>query len=70
VSLWPSVKARRLYAALLRIGWKLKRTVGSHKTLARAGWPDYLFAFHDSDEVGPRILSKVAKDTGLTPRDL
>ena len=67
---WPAVKARRLLAALLRLGWAVKRESGSHRTLAREGWPDYVFAFHDADEVGPRMLARVAKHTGLTPEDL
>ncbi len=46
MSQWPSVKARRLLAALLRLGWQVKRQSGSHKTLARNGWPDFVFAFH------------------------
>ncbi|MGH9783358.1 MAG: type II toxin-antitoxin system HicA family toxin, partial [Terriglobia bacterium] len=41
-----------------------------HKVLARGGWPNYEFAFHDSREIGPRMLSRVAKHTGLTPTDL
>jgi predicted RNA binding protein YcfA (HicA-like mRNA interferase family) len=49
----------------------VKRQDGtSHRTLARDGWPDYVFAFHDSDEIGPRMLAKIAKHTGLTPEDL
>ena len=30
MSHWPAAKARRVYAALLRIGWELKRESGSH----------------------------------------
>jgi predicted RNA binding protein YcfA (HicA-like mRNA interferase family) len=30
---------------------------------------DYVFAFHDSDEVGPRMLARIAKQTGLKPED-
>lgn len=67
---WPSVKARRLLAALLRAGWEIKRQTGSHKTLVRAGSPDFVFAFHDSDEIGPRMLARIAKHTGLQPEDL
>jgi hypothetical protein len=29
-----------------------------------------VFAFHESEEVGPRMLARVAKRTGLTPEDL
>jgi predicted RNA binding protein YcfA (HicA-like mRNA interferase family) len=70
MSQWPATKARRVLAALLRIGWSIKRQSGSHRVLERAGWPDYVFAFHDDDEIGPRMLSRIAKHTGLTPRDL
>jgi predicted RNA binding protein YcfA (HicA-like mRNA interferase family) len=70
MSQWPSVKAKRLLAALLRIGWSIKRQSGSHKTLSRPGSPDLVFAFHDSDEVGPRMLARIVKHAGLRPEDL
>jgi len=70
MSLWRSSKARRVLAALLRIGWSIKRTSGSHRILQRAGWPDYVFAFHDNDEIGPAMMSRIAKHTGLSPDDL
>ena len=56
--------------ALLRIGWTIKRQTGSHRVLSRSQWPDYVFSFHDGDEVGSRMLARVAKHTGLTPDDL
>ena len=67
---WPSTKARRVYAALRKIGWELKRQSGSHRTLQRNGWPDFVFAFHDGEEIGPKMLARIAKHTGLTPSDL
>ena len=71
MSQWPSSKARTLLAALLRIGWSVKRdTTGSHRILSRPEWPDYVFAFHDGDEIGPRMLARIAKKTGLSPGDL
>jgi predicted RNA binding protein YcfA (HicA-like mRNA interferase family) len=58
-------------AGLLRIGWTIKRqSGGSHRVLERAGWPDYVFAFHDEHEIGPRMLARISKRTGLTPTDL
>jgi predicted RNA binding protein YcfA (HicA-like mRNA interferase family) len=58
-------------AALLLIGWRIKReTGGSHRILAREGWPDVVFAFHDGEEIGPRMMAKVARRTGLQPNDL
>ena len=70
MSHWPSVKARTLLRALLAIGWREKRQVGSHRTLARDGFPDFVFAFHESEEIGPRMLARVAKRTGLRVNDL
>jgi predicted RNA binding protein YcfA (HicA-like mRNA interferase family) len=67
---WSATRARLVLAALLRIGWQVKRQSGSHKVLARPGWPDVVFAFHDGDEIGPRMLARMAKHTGLRPEDL
>ena len=70
MSEWPSARAKRVLAALLRIGWVVKRQTGSHKVLARTSWPDVVFAFHDQDEIGPRMLARLSKHTGLRPDDL
>jgi predicted RNA binding protein YcfA (HicA-like mRNA interferase family) len=70
VSDWGSAKARRVFATLLRIGWSVKRTSGSHKTLQREGWPNFVWAFHDGDEIGPRMLARIGRQTGLRPEDL
>ena len=48
----------------------MKREASSHKVLAREGWPDTVFAFHDGEEIGPRMLARIAKRTGLRPEDL
>lgn len=70
MSHWPSTKAKRVLAALERNGWVIKRSSVSHKTLAKEGFPDYVFAFHDSDDIGPKMLARIAKRTGLKPKDL
>ena len=70
MSSWPPAKARRVFAALKRIGWRHDRTVGSHKIMKKDGWADYPFSFHDSEELGPAILAKISKKTGLQPPDL
>ena len=70
MSSWSSVRASRALRALERIGWATKRKRGSHRVLERAGWPDYVFAFHDGEEIGPKMLARIAKHTGLTPEDL
>lgn len=59
-----------MLSALERIGWRVKRQSGSHRTLQREGWPDFIFAFHDREEIGPRMLARIAKNSGLKPEDL
>lgn len=67
---WPASKARLVLAALLRIGWRVKRQSGSHRILERDGRTDVVFAFHDQEEIGPRMLSRLSRHTGLQPHDL
>jgi len=50
--------------------WSIKRQSGSHRTLERPGWPDLVFAFHEGEEIGPRMLARIAKRSGLKPEDL
>ena len=71
MSKWPSTKARRVYRALLNIGWKPKPRKGSsHIQLIHPEKGEYTWAFHDADEIGPKMLARIAKHTGLTPDDL
>jgi len=67
---WPASKARVVLAALLRIGWSVDRQTGSHRTLKREGWEPHVWAFHDGEEIGPRMLARIARRTGLKPEDL
>ena len=70
MSSFPSTKAKQVLAALVRIGWSVKRQAGSHKVLQRAGYDDFVFVFHQGEEIGSRMLQRIAKKTGLTPDDL
>ena len=72
MSHWPSSKARKVYRALLRIGWVEDHVIkgSSHKQLKRSGFPEFTWAFHETDEIGPRMLARIAKQTGLRPEDL
>lgn len=63
-------ESQKVLAALEKIGWKIKRQKGSHKTLSRKGWTDYVFAFHDGEEIGSKMMARIAKKTGLKPEDL
>ena len=68
---WRASKASRVFRALRHIGWSIKREAkGSHKVLQRDGFPNFAWAFHDRDEIGPRMLARIAKKTGLTPDDV
>jgi predicted RNA binding protein YcfA (HicA-like mRNA interferase family) len=64
MSQWSSTKAKRVLAALQRIGWEIKRQSGSYKILTRPDWADVVFAFHDNEEIGPRMGSKNCQGDG------
>jgi predicted RNA binding protein YcfA (HicA-like mRNA interferase family) len=71
MSQWKAAKARLVLSALLHIGWAIKRKEkGSHRLLSKKGWADFVFSFHNNEEIGPRMLSRIAKKTGLIPEDL
>ena len=62
MSQWSSAKAKRVLAALRRIGGKVKRPSSPQKILHRPGWPDVVFAFHDKDEIGPKMLTRTGAE--------
>ncbi len=64
-----SYKAREVERALVKSGWRLKRQRDSHRVMSKIGQADYIFAFHDAEEIGPRMMSRIAKATGLKPED-
>ncbi len=71
MSLWSSTKANKVFRALVRLGWYVKRHTGtSHQILGKEGKFDYVWAFHDREELGPKMLARIAKHTGLKPEDL
>ena len=70
MSNWPSSKSNKVFSALLNSGWEVKRISGSHKILSKQGWADFVFAFHENEEIGPKMLSRISKHTGLRPDDL
>jgi predicted RNA binding protein YcfA (HicA-like mRNA interferase family) len=74
MSKFPSSSAKKVFRALLRIGWREKPRIsksGSHKQLEHADHPyEYTWAFHDNEEIGPKMLARIAKRTGLKPEDL
>jgi predicted RNA binding protein YcfA (HicA-like mRNA interferase family) len=67
---WPAVRARQVLGALQRTGWRTARQSGSHRILVKEGRPNFVFAFHDKEEIGPKMLARIARHTGLRPEDL
>jgi predicted RNA binding protein YcfA (HicA-like mRNA interferase family) len=74
VSYWPSTRAKKVLRALKKIGWKEDPQDGkgsSHIQLVHPNHDhEYTWAFGDSVEIGPAMLSRIAKKTGLKPSDL
>ena len=74
MGLFPASSARKVLRALERIGWREKERIsksGSHRQLEHPDYPyEFTWAFHDSDEIGPAMLAKIAKRTGLKPEDI
>jgi len=65
------VKAKRVKDALFRIGWiKVRQRGTSHLILRHSNFGTYVWSFHDSEEIGPRMMARIGKKTGLTPDDL
>jgi predicted RNA binding protein YcfA (HicA-like mRNA interferase family) len=67
---WPATKASQLLRTLLKSGWIVKRQKGSHRILSKTNFPYFTFAFHDREEIGPKMLARISKHTGLKPEDL
>lgn len=70
MSNWHSVKSKQLLKALIKKGWTIKRISGSHKILKHPQYNNFVFAFHDNEEIGPKMLSRISKHTGIMPEDL
>ncbi len=70
MSNWHSVKSKQLLKALIKKGWTIKRISGSHKILEHPNYNNFVFAFHDNEEIGQKMLSRISKHTGLMPEDL
>jgi predicted RNA binding protein YcfA (HicA-like mRNA interferase family) len=71
MSQWPSTKGRRVLRALFKIGWQIKKHKGtSHIQLTHPTLGDFTWAFRESEEIGPVMLARISKHTGLKPEDL
>ena len=62
----PSSPARRVLAALLRAGFRETRRRGSHRFLVHPDGRVLLFAVHESERMGPKLLVKILKDARIS----
>lgn len=52
MSHWPSSKAKKVFAAILRVGWSVKTQKGSsHKQMVHTEHGEATWAFHDGEEI-------------------
>ncbi len=73
MSVWGTKKGRKVLNALYRIGWKdhpNNKQGGSHLQLVHPSLGSYTWPHSDAEEIGPRMLARIAKQTGLKPEDL
>lgn len=62
--------ARRLLRVLQRAGFVEVRRTGSHRILRHQDGRRLVFAFHDAERIGPKMLARVARRAGLAIEDL
>ncbi|MHC9539180.1 MAG: hypothetical protein AB9903_06640 [Vulcanimicrobiota bacterium] len=71
--LFPSLKARRVFAILKRkpLCYKVIYKAGSHRKMtSHSGYPDLEFAFHDKVTISGSIVRKILLyDVGLTEQE-
>jgi predicted RNA binding protein YcfA (HicA-like mRNA interferase family) len=71
MSQWPSTKGHKVFKAFFKIGWQVKKYNGSsHIQLVHPSRGEFTRAFRANDEIGPVMLARIAKHTGLKPQDL
>jgi predicted RNA binding protein YcfA (HicA-like mRNA interferase family) len=69
---FPSIKARRLLAVLMRepLSYEIVRQRGSHRLLKAPGRPRLVFAFHDRQELSPgHVRHVLVHQVGLEERE-
>ena len=60
-----------MFKAIQAIGWRIKKEKrGSHVQMVHDSYPETTWAFHDNDEIGPKMMAKLAKAFHFTPKDL
>jgi predicted RNA binding protein YcfA (HicA-like mRNA interferase family) len=63
----PELPAKRVLSALRRAGFDEARKRGSHRFLVHADGRRLVFAAHDGERIGPKLLARILKDAEITP---
>lgn len=58
------MRAREVYKILQKDGWIYKRQKGSHITLFKKGFGNYIFSFNMNEDIKSKMISKIEKKTG------
>ena len=62
MSYWPSLKAKQVFRAIQRLGWRVKVEKGSsHKQMVHETHGEATWSFHDNEEIGPKMMVRLAK---------
>lgn len=64
----PELPARRVLAALTRAGFREARRRGSHRFLVHPDGRVLVFAIHEGERVGPKLLARILRDARI-PRE-
>ena len=66
----PRCTGRELVAALTKAGFEVIRVKGSHHFLRRADGRATVVPVHAGETLGPGLMTKVLRDSDLTPESL
>jgi len=51
------------------LGWTIKRqSSGPRWVMERPDWVDFVFAFHDDEEIGPRMLARIVTPANFSSK--
>ena len=66
----PVLKPREVAAMLTRLGFRLVRQRGSHRQYRYADGRGTTVPFHGGRDISPLLLRQIAKDIGITVKEL
>lgn len=61
-----SIQALRMIRALVRLGWTVARSAGSHHVLAKTGGPRLVIPVHRGKPIKEGLARGILKDAGIS----